>query len=66
MATKYLCDKCDSSFDSRDKVRCVPYPKVDRHNYNEIQDSTVTKDLCAKCLGKLNEWMQPDAKQAAK
>jgi hypothetical protein len=61
MATKYFCDRCDRSFDSKsDSLATISVPNVPPYNRMDLSDiSSRSYDLCEQCLRAINEALKP-------
>lgn len=62
MATKYFCDRCDSSSDKASHVSKLNF-QFEKDYGGEI---IIKKDLCESCTKELVEWVRPLAKPAAR
>lgn len=55
MATKYFCDRCDSSSDKASHVSKLSF--IFEKDYGG--EIVIEKDLCENCTKQLQEFLQP-------
>lgn len=63
MATKYFCDRCIYSSDSRNEVFAVQIPIL-RGGYSTKEVEKLSKDLCQTCMAALEDFVKPLTKES--